>query len=115
MSTLFERGAEFLGRALPAAKKTESLTLKRRTAGDTYPTSDTVTASRHVLDKRDARVGAGLVAAGTLVFVIEAATVASPPRPRDKLIDGDGVEMFINFAQLIAFDKFWRVEVTRAV
>lgn len=116
MATLFERGRNMVIRVIPEQWIAETLLLKRRSTGDTYPTSDSCIGERRILDKRDARVGAGLVEAGTITFLIDATTVTSPPRPHDKIVGADAIEYHINFAQLVCFEgNFWRCETTKAV
>lgn len=114
MSTLFSRGKTMLVRDIWASAITETGTLYLRT-NDTYGTADTVTAIRSVLDKRDARVAAGLISANTIVFLLLGSTVTAAPRAHDKFVDANSVTWLINHVEYIAFDTSYRIEVTKAV
>jgi hypothetical protein len=116
MATLFERGRNMVARVLPDVWVDETLTFYRRSIGDKYLTGDECHGKRGRLDKRDARVANGVVAAGTMVFLLDASTIDLPPRGRDKIVDADSVEYFINEngVQFVNFDgSFWRCEVTK--
>ena len=114
MSTLFSRGRTMLVRDIWASAITENCNLYRRT-NDTYGSADAVTAIRRVLNKKDARLGTGLISENTIVFLLQASTVSAAPRPHDKIVDADSVTYMINFAEYVAFDSCYRVEATKAV
>lgn len=115
MSTMFSRGRTMLVRDLWAHTITETGSLYLRSTGDSYGSADTVTAIRRVLKRDDARVASGLVAAGTIAFLLRASTVTSAPRQNDKYVDANSVEWHIDHSEYIAFDSCYRIEVTQAV
>lgn len=113
--SLFEDGRDMIAAVLPAVWVNESVSLYRRTTGDTFGTADLCSAKRGALDNRDLRVQSGLVPAGTVTFILLASELTADPRQHDKIVDASAVTWFINFAQKIVMDgKFWRCEVTRA-
>lgn len=116
MSTLFARGKAMVERVWDVAI-TETVSLLPRGPGDTYPTTIAgLTAIRRVLDKKDARVQQGLVAAGTIVFHLQVATLAGHvARQHDKLVDANGLVYLIDDARLETWDSRWRCETTKAV
>lgn len=118
MSTLFERGRDLIASVLPDVWVNEAVTLFRRTTGDSFPaTGDACpSAKRGALDHRDVRVQAGLVPAGTVVFLLLASDLTAAPRPQDKIVDAASVTWHIDFTQFIVMDgKFYRCEVTQGV
>lgn len=101
---------------LPDVWVNESLTLYRRSTADTYGSGDAVSGKRGRLNKSDARIAGGLIDAATVVFLLDASTVSSVPRPHDKIVDAGSITYHINFCELVNFNgSFWRCETTRAV
>lgn len=123
MSSLFERGLGSNGliqRYWDAAGQTdadgiiEEVTLRIRGTADTWTDILGVTAFRRILDKRDARVAAGMVAVGSTVFHLRASTMGGHEvRQFDAIRDANNVQYEINAAMLESAQSRWRCEVTK--
>ncbi len=93
----------------------ETVTVRRRSAGDVFADTTDVPALRRASTKQEHAVGGGGALAGTdTVFHLHAAALSDvPPRARDVILDASGVSYTIERVDVQTFGTRFRCDCVR--